>query len=250
MKNTFKQIAREFWFPFACAISWAAYDYWSQVETEKNLPALIKAFGAAFFFISWLLAQWFRIRKQQKVDGSLSTIETRVMETLAAVEARTDDLTSHITGGDTVCYLDIFDNPDENGNLTRMAVRLVGRHPLYDVDVYIANIDEYGRRFGENISFRDYHGNRQYAAAGDLPVGLVSGIDCILPIKTDLRYNIHFYARNGHFVQQLYLQPTIDGGVVRATRVLRGSTIVYENISHGFAMEASGEISWWRTEAP
>jgi hypothetical protein len=251
MKKTLTQIAREFWIPMLGAALWAAYEYCcAGTSADRSLSGLIKAFGASFFFISWLLAQWFRIQKQQKVDGHLSTIDKRVTETLESVQARTGELMSHITGGDSVCYLDVYEEPDLDGNLNSMAIRHFGKYPLYDVAVHIANIDDYDRRFGQEISFRDYHSNRQYADAGVLPVGLVSNIKCTLPVRRDLRYNVHFYARNGDFVQQLYLHQVPGGRLARATRVLRGDVVVYENISPDFVFEASGKIDWWKHTPP
>lgn len=250
MKKTFEQIFREFSIPFVCAISWAAYEHsFVLTDTEKGVSALIKAFGAAFFFVSWLLAQWFRIRKQQKIDGDLSTIERRVEETLTAVQAKTDDLVSHITGGDSVCYLDLLDEQDEEGSLRVMAACHHGNHPLYDVDLHIADLDDYERRFGRALTFRQYFENRVHLAVGDLAVKLVKGVECVLPVKNSRRFNIHFYARNGHFVQQLHFQEK-NTGLVRATRVVRNGKVVYEDVPNDFAYDTSVGLEWWDTEGP
>ncbi|MGX9699507.1 hypothetical protein ACWYXK_21260 [Janthinobacterium lividum] len=250
MQNTFKQIGREFWFPFVCAVSWAVYEYYqSSTDTEKGVAASVKAFGAAFFFVSWLLAQWFRIRKQQKIDGDLSTIERRVGETLTAVQAKTDDLVCHITGGESVCFLDTIDAPDSEGGFSRMAVRHIGEHPLYDVMLHIANIDDYDRRFGNNITFRQYYDNQVAVEVGDLAVKLVKAVRCPLPVKNSRRYNIHFYARNGNFTQQLHFKVT-DTGMVRATRILRNDKVVYEDVPKNFAYDPTKGLEWWEEDGP
>lgn len=246
MKNTFKQIGREFWFPLVCAASWALYEY---CNSTMDTSSVIKSFGGAFFFISWLLAQWFRIRKQQKVDGDLSTIERRVSETLNAVQMKTDDLICHITGGESICYLDVLDRPDKEGNLPRMALCHRGPYPLYHVTLRIADIDRYDREFGSDISFMQYYDNQKVIEVGDLAVNLVRVVHVALPVESNHRYTINFYARNGHFVQQLYFQTTPKGFVL-ATRVLRGSVVVYEDIPDEFAFDASTGIEWWASDGP
>lgn len=250
MKNTFRQIGREFWAPMLGAVLWVVYEYCnSTTEGERGVSALIKAFGAAFFFISWLLAQWFRIRKQQKVDSYLSVIDTRVSETLSAVQSKTDDLVGHITGGDTICYLDFYERPDSQGVINTMSVRLHGNYPLYDVELYIADIDDYEKRFGSNIGITEYLENRKQFTVGDMSVGIVNTLKCELATKTSRRFNIHFYARNGHFVQQLYLQIDLNGST-RATRILRENIVVYEHVPENFTLVPAGQISWWSPDAP
>lgn len=71
--RTLKQILSEFWLPLLAAICWTAYVLWSK---PIDLKAVISGFGPAFFLASWMTGQFFRIRKQEKVQSGLSSVET------------------------------------------------------------------------------------------------------------------------------------------------------------------------------
>ena len=74
----FKQLIREFWIPLFVAIIWCVYNFSGPTVSSFRFTLLLNCFVGAFFFVSWLLSQYFRVRKQTKVDTDLKSIHENV----------------------------------------------------------------------------------------------------------------------------------------------------------------------------
>lgn len=82
--KTLLQLLKEFWLPLLVALAWTGYNLFSMPVGKQNIREFINLLGPTFFFLSWLVAQWFRVRKQHRIDEGLSSIEQKV-ETIGAV---------------------------------------------------------------------------------------------------------------------------------------------------------------------
>lgn len=102
-KQIFKQILKEFWIPATIALIWTFANL-MQEDGKINTISLIKEFGPAFFFVSWLLAQYWRVRKQLKVERNFISVEENLSKLTKNLEKKTDDLINHITGGNSYFY--------------------------------------------------------------------------------------------------------------------------------------------------
>lgn len=69
-------LLKEFWVPLLVALAWTTYNVVALPRDQWSLRTFVNLFGPTFFFVSWLVAQWYRIRKQQRLEQSLTTIET------------------------------------------------------------------------------------------------------------------------------------------------------------------------------
>jgi hypothetical protein len=107
-KRIFIQILNEFWLPITVAIIWTSINWYLNTD-EDNHPyiALIKTFGAAFFFLSWLIAQYWRVQKQMKVETNFATVESKLISLTKTLEERTNEWINHLTGGDSYFYYKI-----------------------------------------------------------------------------------------------------------------------------------------------
>ncbi|MDI1277134.1 hypothetical protein [Methylobacter sp.] len=125
-----KQLLKEFLLPLAVALAWTTYSIYELPRGEWSIRSFVNVFGPSFFFANWVAAQWYRVRKQQKVEAGLTGIEASVNRTLQAIEEKTADLVDHITGGESVCYLI---GPQPVGDIwTQLVLVHVGKHPLYE----------------------------------------------------------------------------------------------------------------------
>ncbi|OFX28320.1 MAG: hypothetical protein A2X08_12610 [Bacteroidetes bacterium GWA2_32_17] len=107
-KIILRQILKEFWLPIIAAVLWTGINWYFETSTEKSSSIdLIKIFGAAFFFLSWLLAQYWRVKKQLKVESSFSTVESNLITLTDKLESKTNILVNHLTGGDSYYYYKI-----------------------------------------------------------------------------------------------------------------------------------------------
>jgi hypothetical protein len=96
------QLLKEFWIPLLIAIGWGIYNVLGTENSQWSTREFVNWFAPAFFFASWLLAQWFRVRKQQKIEGDLEHLQTLTKVLLEEVSAKTKHLLDQLTGGDSL----------------------------------------------------------------------------------------------------------------------------------------------------
>jgi hypothetical protein len=245
-KNTAIQICREFWFPLLVACCWTTYE-WFDSDQNKTIGTAVKAFGSAFFFVSWLLAQWFRVRKQQKVDGNLQVIEENLNQTILELKSRTKELSDYITGGDSFCFFDFIDDIDENGNIEELVLNHKGAHPIYEITVRVSDCDADVVKFGKNPRFSDLYNSQRTRKLENSS----QGIHTKYPIKLELgdsgerNFLFYFYARNGAFKQLMRLKKN-GSNYVMAIRVIRNKEVIYEDVPKDFPLEKDGSAGWHR----
>jgi hypothetical protein len=72
------QLLKEFWLPLILGLLWTIYNIADTPIAEWSAKNFLNIFGPTFFFMSWLVAQWYRVRKQQKVEAGLGEIQDNV----------------------------------------------------------------------------------------------------------------------------------------------------------------------------
>jgi hypothetical protein len=76
--KVFLQLLREFWLPLLLGIAWTVFNFVDRPITLWTVREILNVFGPTFFFISWLVAQWYRVKKQQRVEHGLTEIQKDV----------------------------------------------------------------------------------------------------------------------------------------------------------------------------
>lgn len=234
-----KQLFREFWIPLFSALLWSIYNIngWANF----TIASFIAKFSAAFFFTSWLCSQYFRVRKQTKVDNSLQTIQNTAEAVIKNLEKKTEDLIGYATGGESFCYLVLGSLNHDTG---RGAITVIhqGKHPLYDVTANIVDLEKL-EALKENITFDHLkEGHRMYG-------NMIPGFCSIKNERLDLggakerSFNIFWTARNGGF-EQLLRYKKINGRWYMATKVIRGNILLFEKIDPDYPRTELGEINW------
>lgn len=72
------QLLREFWLPLLLAIAWTTFNFVDRPFPQWTVREVLNILGPTFFFVSWLVAQWFRVKKQQRVEDGISEIRRDV----------------------------------------------------------------------------------------------------------------------------------------------------------------------------
>lgn len=72
------QLLREFWLPLLLGIAWTIFNFVDRPTSSWKVREVLNVFGPTFFFISWLVAQWYRVKKQQRVEDGLTEIQRDV----------------------------------------------------------------------------------------------------------------------------------------------------------------------------
>jgi hypothetical protein len=219
-KTSLWQLLKEQWLP-ALATFVVSAAVWVYVG---NLVTAAAPWAA---FIIGVVANWYRIRKGQKTEQTLSSIETNVQ---AAVD-RISDAVGHVTGGDSVPYLwGLPDNP-AGDNSPRVAV--FGQHSQRDV---VMQIDE--------LPF-DPPGTPVRSASARLGL-IVAGHFASLPATifdyqkgSCRRLLVTFVGLNGT-TRQLIRFVESAGQWSTATRVLGHGKVLSEYVSPGYP----GQPDW------
>jgi len=243
--KTLKQLLREFWLPFALASAWTTYVLVTG-PTPLSFKTVVTAFGPAFFLVSWATGQFIRVKRQSHVESNFLSIQTRLEALLTQIETRTTDLLGHITGGSSFCYV-LFFNIDETRNTASLFAINGSTHPVFDAQLRIADLECLERASAANgaIPFASCsthfriptliagHGGE----IGQIPLGE----------GKVRRFNIFWLARNGDWTQLLRLAK-VNGVWRSATRILRGETVLYEDLPPDFPRDALG--SEWKQNLP
>ena len=132
MKNAVKQLFKEFWLPLLIALVWSLINLKIMSGNDWSLLKLVNIAAPTFFFVSWLTAQYFRVRKQEAVSSTLTTIENRVDGMVKRVEQQTEDLAylaaASVLQTFDICIDNFRDAKEELADRSRM-LKLTGVEP-------------------------------------------------------------------------------------------------------------------------
>lgn len=241
--SALKQLAKEFIVPLTIAVLWTAYNLWDLRAGDRSIKNFINIFGPAFFLASWGISQWFRVRKQQKVDQGLTSIEAAVNSSIANLEAKTTEVINNVTGGDSACY--VFGPTPESDRWIGLLIVHVGKYPLYEVTCRVTELDIFEEMLNNNEPLTENDRSEFRFAIGPLApnMGRRAPIDLPLGPKDSRRFNLFFTARNGSTTQLIRCKK-IDGEWKFATQLKRSDQVLYERIDDGYPRLGTGEIDW------
>jgi hypothetical protein len=211
------------------------------VGSQWNFQKIVNVFGPTFFLLSWMTGQFFRIKKQTKVEESLGTLESRFKELLDKVETKTEEMIGHVTGGNSFPWFQVamIDNIKDKGVL--MAIHH-GVHPLYDVTARIVDLQKF-QKVKNNISLATFGFTDTNVNVGNMIPSHASMIqEWKLEHIPEQSYNVFFTARNGSFTQLIRLKK-VNSAWTTATRILKNNNLLYEQIDEKFPKN-NGEILW------
>ncbi len=240
----FKQLIKEFWVPLLLSIAWVSYNiFGSEASDEWNTQKVVNVFGPTFFLLSWLTGQFFRVKKQTRVEDSFSTMEARFEELLTEIERKTNEMIGHISGGNSFPYFQIgmIDSTTNTGVL--MAIH-EGEHPLYDVTARIVDLQKF-EQIKNNISLANMSYSDTNISVGNMIPSHASMVQQ-WKLENDLEqsYNVFFTARNGSFTQFIRLHK-INGNWVSAIKVTnRANEVLHEKIDDNYPRDANGNVCW------
>jgi hypothetical protein len=236
-----KQLIREFWFPLLVAIGWSTFNIYAENSGSWSVTKVVNVFGATFFLTSWLTAQYFRVRKQTKVENDLLRIQASTSTMLSQLEQKTSDLVAHVTGGDSYCYLTLANlMPGSNSGIVTVIHQ--GKHVLYDVTARICDLQAV-EAVRNNLTFQAINNTEIHRSFGNLTPGFAKGNDVWdLGASTRRDFNIFWAARNGGFVQLLRFRRVGDCWSY-ATKVERGE-VVFEQVQGDYPRNADGGVDW------
>lgn len=232
------QLFKEFVTPFFVALAWAIFVGWGR---PFNLAGFVASFAPAFFFVSWLLGQLFRVSNRVRTETSLGRIATRLDDVVGKLEESAKEAVAWATGGNSYAYAIPVRRDAANGPPTSLTLLTMGEYPLFQVSLRIVDVDAFAALpvFTEaalataetKINFGDLDAARAFMNFADLPIGPIHG-------PADRKFNLFFMARNGTWTQLLRYR--FDGAVWHvALRVTRAtaegeSETLHEQVPENF----------------
>ncbi|MFW6114543.1 MAG: hypothetical protein ACOC7K_02270 [bacterium] len=243
-----KQAIKEFWLPAIVAVSWATYNIWVEdPRTTASWISFINVFGPTFFLAAWLTGQFFRIRKQARVETSLAEITQRLETVADDLAQNTQQLLANVLGGDSYCYVSV-PQIDQEKNIAWLLLVNGGDYPLYDVSIRLVDLDLFEgiMRNSAGMRIEDMQKVERNIAFGNITPNTASHLcQLFLGDRQSSRYNIFFEARNGFFTQLLRLKK-VKGLWHSAYKVLTisGETVLDERVDEGFPRNNDGEVDW------
>ena len=86
------QLAKEFWLPLLASIIWTVTNYYSAKTEVWTWTKFVNVAAPTFFFASWMTSQYYRVKKQEHVASTLTTIESRVLGVMDKVEQQSQEM--------------------------------------------------------------------------------------------------------------------------------------------------------------
>ncbi len=157
-------------------------------------------------------------------------------------------IAASLTGADSFAYVVLAPFHANDPSQANFTVIHVGKYPLYDVGIRIADLDqiENKERTGHLITLNSYANLN----VGNLSPNQARVLDAQVRISNNsLRLNIFLFARNGSFSELLRVQ-RIDGKLKIALKVTRDAMgsekpeVLLEKIDHGYPVGADGKVKW------
>ncbi len=235
-----RQLLKEFFLPLLIAGGWTLY---SLRTIDATIVSAVTVFGPAFFLISWLVGQFFRVKKQVGVEKSLGDVETRLttlstklgdvekrLEKLTKnLESNVEDLIGNLNGGDSFCYL----YPNENEGKKRFwMLRHCGRFPMYKFHMRLVDVGSLGKLVEESF----YH--------DEILIGSKSLFSSIPKNYTGYQeINVFFQSRNGKYYQEIRFA-TIDGIELCAYRVSKDYETWLQVLPENFPLSVEDKKDW------
>ena len=240
--NIALQILKEFWLPLCLSALWVAYNLFGGNGEAWDAKKVVNIFGPTFFFFSWLTGQFFRVKKQVKVENSLGSMEKRLERLFEELETKTRNMIDHVSGGNSFPWIQIgmVNSATDKGTLM---VHHNGEHLLYDVSVRIVNLNKF-RQLNGNISLSTMQLTDTNKVLGNLiPGHSVMLEEWELEHAASQDYNVFFFGRNGGFTQAIRMRK-IGGEWVTATRITnRDNEVLHEQIDAQFPL-VNDAVDW------
>lgn len=217
----------EFWIPFLLAGVWTAF-YLFPWDAKVEVKEVVKIFGPAFFLSSWMLGQFFRIKKQVNVDKNFNSIEQRLEAVALKLESHAEDFMGYTTGGDSWVWL----MPGFWNGADQLELRMWNdsNYPAFDIKCEILDMNE--KIDIENGKFWTrtlYIVNELYPNHVRRPGFMLDATG-----KNQISYNIFINTRSGSSLQQVRAVRMSNGGWSMAYRVRVGDRVVKLQIAENF----------------
>ena len=239
LKKTAVQLVTEFSVPLIISIVWTTYVLWGKDATVQSVGA---NFGGAFFFISWISGQFFRVRKQASVEDSFGSVGERLNHLVDELETKTQHMIGYITGGDSHLY---FMPVLGEGNKIQWIACHCGDYPLHQVTVRIVDLEillgYYKPEGHKDCDSRHDIGEIHFGSNFMLGENVIGD-------RQRCSFNIFTYARNGKFLQEVRFEKVGDA-LLKALRITNvDGNVIREEIDPNFPLDAEGKVEWDRYE--
>lgn len=230
-RNVLLQLIREMGIPFLISATWVVYSLYS-TPSKRNVVDAISTFGGSFFLACWGFSQWFRVKKQQVVEGGLGSIVQRQEALVAALTEATERLEGQTSGGKSIGWLMLV-NP-RDGVIRDITAHVEGDYPLLEATARVKDLAKAGlgiEEFKRTGNIQDFFKHHVTINCGTLQTNLATLQRQIVPCDTTqplIRFRVEWTARNGKWTQ--YVELKRNGSRYDFyTAVQRGEDWVLEN---------------------
>lgn len=229
--DVLRQLVREMGIPFLISTGWVVYSLYS-TPAKRNVVDAISIFGGSFFLACWAFAQWFRVKKQQAVEGGLGSIVKRQEALVAALTEATERLEGQTSGGKSVGWLMLVNARE--GAIRDITAHVAGDYPLIEATANVLDLAKAGlgiEEFKRSGNIQDFFKHHVTINCGTLQTNLAILQRQIVPCDTTqplIRFRVEWTARNGKWTQYVELKRN-SNRYDFFTAVQRGEDWVMEN---------------------
>jgi hypothetical protein len=152
-KVTGIEISKQLWIElriaFFCALSYVVLKVYSGDIRSDSYFKLLESFIAAFFLVGSFTGQWVRVKKQLTVEKNFNKAENKMIALTNTLETKTNELISHMTGGDSYFYYKIVETRSKE---FFFSVIYKGNYTLSNITINVFNQNFDRELFTKDIS--------------------------------------------------------------------------------------------------
>ena len=198
-------------------------------------PAVIVLVGVVISVVGVVISGIGAFRASQQQTSSALNLLNKSEE----IARLNQELANSMSGGDSYCYLGISPiNPKTNTGWFYVIPQ--GEYNLYDVHARIADVEKLHQLAEDRLPLDQADTN---ISIGNLIPSFAQKFPFTLGNGNTRSFNVLFTARNGFFKQLLWFEK-VHGEWLYATKVTRGSEVLYEHVDKEFPRTAEGNVEW------
>jgi hypothetical protein len=229
--------------------------YYLSVAIDVTVGVVLAAAVSVITLLGALLAAKTRAQRTAFwVCGTLAFVLT-IIQIVRQAQSQDASL-KNITGGDSFCFVRLqFDNAG-----VYVVVLSSGKYPLYDLSMRLWHPEEWRTAVPPTPELVWSKVAAETTSLGTLPNDdFRNALKFPLP-STGSMYDIEFSARNGSWLQTLWVRPSLQGwkmaSIVRHTQKVGGVEAqkpgrkICFYIDQGFPFQPSDEASTWAQDTP
>jgi hypothetical protein len=199
MKKVFKQLWKEFRLQLIMSLLWAILMVYYGDHNKKWVASFIGNFSACLFFTSWIMSQFLRVQKQQKIENDFQHVKEELNKVLLNLENQTKDLIGYSLGSKEIPHFSTYRTNEKD--IIYLEMVNPSKYPIFDLYGHWIDRDEkINFQEGKLWTYNNFNIGNVYPGQGYIKP-YRGHVQFNMKEREKLRVLLQGFHRNGFFLQ-------------------------------------------------